>query len=119
LQKTLARRSAKPIELRLRGVDCSEQFTKTLFVRFESSPELEELRQSLGVRARGFDPHLSLLYKKLPMQTKRQFAGSIRLPFSTVTFDTIQIVHCPSPTVTRSDVESWKILNSQPLAASS
>ena len=111
--------TGKPLQLRVLGVYCSAQFTETLFVRLEPCPELTVLRQSLGVHARGFDPHLSLLYKKLPMVTKRQLAASIRLPFSTVTFDAVQIVHCPSPTTTRRDVESWKILASRRLEAAS
>jgi hypothetical protein len=75
------------------------------------------LRGSLGVAVSGFDPHVSLLYKKLPMKRKTQLASSITLPFSTVTFDTVQIVRCSLPVRTRSDVESWQILGSQALEA--
>ena len=107
----------EPIRLRERGVHGAARFSKTLFVRFEPTPEWKELRKSLGITATTFDPHLSLLYKNLPMEKKTQLAASIRLPFSTVTFDTIQVVHCLSPTGTRADVESWKVLASQRLEA--
>jgi len=115
--KTFARLSAKTIELRARGVDFSARFTRTLFVRFDSRSELVALRASLGARADEIDPHVSLLYKKLPMKRKTQLASSITLPFSTVTFDTVQIVRCSLPVRTRCDVESWQTLGSQALDA--
>ena len=107
----------EPIRLHGCGVYFATQFTKTLFVRFAPTPELKELRKSLGMPARAFDPHLSLLYKNLPMEQKTRLAASITLPFPAVTFDTVQVVHCPSPTATRADVESWRVLASQRLEA--
>ena len=57
--------AAGPIELRAAGVHFTAKFTRTLFVRFDSSPPLEKLRESLGlVGGAAFDPHVSLLYKK-------------------------------------------------------
>ena len=77
------------------------------------------MRGSLGGAGSGFDPHVSLLYKKLSMERKTQLAASIRLPLFAVTYDTLQIVRCPSPTATRTDVESWKVIASQRLEATS
>ncbi len=71
-ERPLAGLIAAPIELPVRGVDFTAKFTQTLFVRFDSKPELEQLCDSLGLEKYGaqpFDPHLSLLYKKLPVAT--------------------------------------------------
>ena len=107
--------AAGPIRLRPVGIFASATFTKTLFVRFARTSAVEHLRQSLGLYDRQYDPHLSLLYRTLPMEHKRRLAESISLPFSTVTFDKIPIVRCTNPTRTRADVEAWEYLRSNKL----
>jgi len=101
-----------PISLRVSGIGFSSKFTKTLFVRFKSSKSLEKLVVDLAqeTRSRGksaYDPHLSLIYKKMPTSAKKELTSAIQLPFSTVLFDSIKAVRCASPTKTRSDVEAW------------
>lgn|GEM_PF-657418 len=97
-----------PIRLRVVGISSSSIFTKTLFVRFDSNPGLEELRKTLGVNAGDYDPHLSLLYCRLPAGERSRLVRGIKLPFSSVGFDKISVVRCPSPTENRSEVESWE-----------
>ena len=55
-------------------------------------------------------PHLSLLYNKLEAAARRELAASIIVPFSEVTFDRIKAVRCVSPTQSRADVESWRVI---------
>jgi len=102
--------AAGPIRLRKVGTFFSSVFTKTLFVRFELTPALESLRLALGMNDVRYDPHLSLLYRKLPMEDKARLARSVSLPFATITFDRIAFVRCVSPTRHRADVESWQFL---------
>lgn len=54
------------ITLKSIGTFSSQVFTKTLFVRFAPDRALQALRSSLKMRAEKYDPHLSLLYCKLP-----------------------------------------------------
>ncbi len=109
--KTLPQLTApEPITLRPVGIFFSSRFTKTLFVRFEITPALQNLRRTLGLSGAAFDPHLSLLYRKLPGPEKAQLAALVSLPFSTVTFDRIALVQCVSPTQNRADVEAWQLL---------
>ncbi len=61
------------------------------------------------------DPHVSLLYKKLPRATKKELAAVMKLPFRTVVFDSIAAVRCVSPSRTAADVESWRILGKKSL----
>jgi hypothetical protein len=111
--------SADALELRLLGVGWSEQFTRTLFVSFELSPGLAQLRDSLGMATAGFDPHLSLLYKEMPLGEKKQIASAISLPFARVVFDAIEAVRCADRTSTRADVECWETIASKALHANS
>ena len=109
----LANATGAPLELPVRALACSEQFTKTLFVRFAETPELAALRDSLGMEAAGFDPHLSLLYKEMPLAEKEQLASAIALPFTSVTFDLIEAVRSPDEPVTPANIPTWKTLASQ------
>ena len=106
-----------PVRLNVHHVAFSAKFTKTLFVCFEPN---QALRKLLAALARATDsretslrdPHVSLLYKKLPASVKKELASTIRLPFRKVTFDLLKVVSCKSPTQTASDVRGWR-----PLAA--
>jgi 2'-5' RNA ligase len=107
--------SLRPIRLSARDVSFSSEFTKTLFVRFKSSDALRKLVAALSRAGKSAtkapsDPHVSLLYRKLPRATKKELAAVMKLPFRTVVFDSIAAARCASPSRTKTDVEAWKIL---------
>jgi hypothetical protein len=104
-----------PIKLKTLGIFWSATFTKTLFVRMPATAELEALRASLGQDKQLPDPHLSLLYKRMPAEEQSRLAARMVLPFSSVTFDTVQAARCPNPTTTHADVESWETIASSRL----
>jgi len=56
------------------------------------------------------NPHLSLLYKKIPPVVRSELADSINVPFSEVTFNALQAVRCILPTQNRTDVEAWRAI---------
>ncbi len=113
---TLAGLTTGPLELRVVGVAFTAKFTKTLFVRFASSPALLQLRASLGARPdRSFDPHLSLLYKKLSEEEQARLVAEIRVPFATVIFDRVAATRCRLPVATPADVAVWKSIASRRL----
>jgi len=116
-RKALRRVKAGAVHLRVGRVSFSSKFTKTLFVRFHSNAALEKLVVDLVGDARALrDPHLSLLYKKLPSWVKRELAAAIKLPVRQIAFDSLQAVHCPMPTETPAAVGSWRIIASRKLA---
>jgi len=120
LNKVLKQISLRPIRLTTSGVAFSSAFTRTLFVRLKSSPLLRKLVTDLGRAAKSpakapRDPHVSLLYKKLPRATKKELAAVMKLPFRTVVFDSVAAVRCVSPSRTAADVESWRILGKKSL----
>ena len=103
------------IELSIHNIGFSEEFTKTLFVQFATNTTLQQLGDAIW-KATGagdrylIDPHLSLLYAKLPPETKQRLADKIRLPFREVCFTSICAMRCARPTTTASEVERWKLL---------
>jgi hypothetical protein len=110
-----AARECKVIGLTPLGIDQSDEFIKTLFVRFAMSVELRKIGDIICEAANDssqyeLKPHLSLLYKNLPVATRRELAASINVPLSEVTFDAIKAVRCVSPTRSRVDVEAWHVV---------
>jgi len=104
-----------PIEVKALGVRHSGEFIKTLFVQFALNRKLERLNEMIRSAAQDspnyqLKPHLSFLYKKMSALARRQLAGSIEVPFSDVTFDSIKAVRCASPTKRPSDVEAWHVV---------
>jgi len=108
-KKVLQQIRARPIRLSVRGVAYSPKYTKTLFVRFKSAPQLRKLTADLARKA-AIDPHVSLLYKKIPQSAKKQLAAVIKLPFRNVVFDTVAAVRLKLPVRTGADVRKWKIV---------
>lgn len=110
----------KPLRLSVAGLDCSEAFTRTLFVQFQPDPLLarlsEELRSASVSRLEyELNPHLSLLYKSMLPEKKNEIMDSIRLPFTEVDFDAVKAVLSPAKIETREDVESWRVVATQHL----
>ena len=110
-----AAREYQPIKLKTLEVDQSSEFIKTLFVQFAPSGKLQRLNESIREAAQdssqyGLQPHLSLLYKKMPAVARRELADSIKVPFSEVIFDALKAVRCISPTRSRGDVEAWRVV---------
>ena len=114
-KKVLKQIALRQIRLTARGVGFSSEFTRTVFVRFKSSDALRKLvadfSRKAKVRAKApTDPHVTLLYKKLPRAAKKELAAVMKLPFRSVVFDSIAAVRCASPSRTKADVQAWKIL---------
>jgi 2'-5' RNA ligase len=115
-----AARECKLIRLTPLGSDQSDVFIKTLFMQFPLSPELRKINDIIRDAAKDssqyeLKPHLSLLYKNLVAETRRELAASITVPFSKILFDSLQAIRCFSPTENRADVEAWEVIASRML----
>jgi len=109
-----AARECKLTGLTPLGIDESDEFIKTLFVRFAMSAELRKINGIIRQAANDsshyeLKPHLSLLYKNLAAATRSELAASITVPFSEIPFDSLQAIRCVSPTQVRADVEAWEL----------
>jgi hypothetical protein len=110
----------EPFRLSVRNIQCSDEFTKTVFVAFEPSPSLSRLSAALQLASAFHDeyqlnPHLSLIYKEMTPEARTDVAASIRQPFTEVTFDCAKAIVCPRPIGSREDVEAWQVVASQKL----
>jgi 2'-5' RNA ligase len=117
-----AARSCMQVQLRVREVNHSSEFIKTLFVQFALSTKLRQLDQIIRTTAQDssdyqLNPHLSLLYKRMSIRGRRLLAGSIEVPFSEVIFDSLKAVRCVFPTQSRADVEAWRVVAEKPLGS--
>jgi hypothetical protein len=116
-----AARKCNPLGLIPIGTDQSDEFIKTLFVQFATSAELRKASDIICEAANDssqyeLKPHLSLLYKSLAAETRRELAASIDVAFSEVTFNAIKAVRCHSPTRTRAEVDAWQIITEEKLS---
>jgi 2'-5' RNA ligase len=116
-EKALSRasRECQRINLKPLGIDHSDEFIKTLFVRFAPDKKLQRLNAIIRAAAQDpvryqLNPHLSLLYKNIPAPVRSELGHSIKLSFSEVTFDGLKAVRCVSPTKSRADVEAWQVM---------
>ncbi len=121
-EKALSRAAheCQPINLKTLQIDYSDEFIKTLFVQFALKTHLPQLNEIIRNTAQDssryeLNPHLSLLYKNVSIQTRRLLARSIKVPFSEVSFDSLKAVRCVSPTQSRSDVEAWRVVGTTEL----
>jgi hypothetical protein len=84
-------------------------------VQFEPDAEVARLssdfrRASAVQNDYELNPHLSLIYKAMARETKRQLAASIRFPFTEVRFDSAKAVISPAKIESRADVEAWRVV---------
>jgi hypothetical protein len=120
-RKLLKTLKLRPVRLRVNRVEFSRPFTKTLFVGFRGGRALEAavsgLSRAMGGRASTPpDPHLSLCYKNLSVNAKRELASIIRLPVKEVVFDMIKTVRCASPTTNSRDIRAWRTIAARKLS---
>ena len=113
LRRAMGGRS--PFRLSIRGISWSDKFTKTLFVEFEPNDQLVQLsadlrRASAVQNEYELNPHLSLIYKIMPDETKKEIASSLSLPFREVRFDVAKAVISPADIKSREDVEAWRVV---------
>lgn len=115
-------RGCERIVLQPLEVNGSSEFTKTLFVRFAVTTQLQRLNQSIRSAAQNssdyqLNPHLSLLYKTISTQDRHLLTHSIDVPFPEVMFGSLKAVRCVSPTQSRADVEAWRVVAEKPLGS--
>jgi len=116
-----AAHGCKRITLKTLEIDHSDDFIKTLFVEFALNAELRRLSNIVRSAAHDLSqyelkPHLSLLYKNMAAATRRKLAASIKVPFSEISFDGLRAIRCISPTLSRADVETWRVVKAASLS---
>ena len=99
-----------PIRLRAAGLGHSREFTRTLFVKFEQNEILTELsrafRKSSADEHYRLEPHLSLVYARIPAERRDRLADDFRLP-GDILFDRVRAMET-GRTASKADVEHWR-----------
>ncbi|HVF70781.1 MAG TPA: 2'-5' RNA ligase family protein [Chthoniobacterales bacterium] len=100
---------------RVAGIGHSEEFTKTLFIQFDPDEGVAALNARFNAASNShdkyeIDPHLSLLYKELPVAEKAALAAELSLPFREVTFESVKAVLSPADIRSRREVEAWQVI---------
>lgn len=108
-------KECEPFRLAVRRINSSDEFTKTLFVEFTAHARLAALteafrRASFSPSDYELNPHLSLIYKEMDPEAKRELAASIVLPFEEAVFDTVKAIISPAKIRSRKDVEAWRVI---------
>jgi cyclic phosphodiesterase-like protein len=103
------------------AINFSNEFTKTLFVKFRPDESLARLNGKLrsasaSPREYQLNPHLSLIYKTMSPETKAEMANSLRLPFDEIRFDSAKAVISPAKIESRADVEAWRVVAEESFA---
>lgn len=109
-----------PFTMQVNGLRYTDTFLKSLFIQLQPSPPLQAMSETIGTQALPvsnyvLDPHLSLLYKRLPESEKQRIVASIQLPNTTISFDEVSVISTPTPTRTAHDVARWQEVHRQKL----
>lgn len=110
-----------PVELSVDRLDYSDRFTKTLFVQFAESAAAQRMSEAArGCYTRpsdyAFNPHLSLIYKRLPETKQRELCQTLSAPRGNYTFDRVRMIETELPIEDAGPVRRWKAIGDFPLA---
>lgn len=104
-----------PLNLRVRGIGCTPEYFRTLFVEFEEDRQLRLLHDRIKAGC-GVDtgyalfPHLSLLYAELPLREKEALARRTAIDRATIRFDGVKVVTPQNAAAGWRDTLRWKTL---------
>ncbi|MBN2427779.1 MAG: HAD-IA family hydrolase [Deltaproteobacteria bacterium] len=89
--------TTEPVTLKVKSLDVSDKFFRSLFVSFEENPTLRHIHQRLQDanpldNGHELTPHLSLLYADIPLEEKKKAAGKVFLDREMMRFNGIRIV---------------------------
>lgn len=103
-------------------LDHTESYTKTLFVQFQDSAAVRQMFETAkGASPQSnyvLNPHLSLLYKKLPEARRRELCDTLHVPMGNYVFDRIRMVETELPIEDDGPVRRWRMVCDEALLGS-
>jgi len=105
-----------PITLAVRGIGCTPEYFKTLFIEFEEHPLLRHIHDRMKQECSDLDPyefapHLSLLYADLPLGEKEALTARTLIDRSELHFDQVKIVTPLNRVEGWRDTMQWQTIN--------
>ncbi len=99
-------------ELTPTTIGITDEYTKTLFVQFEHSAAAEEMYDAIGRLSAPstytLNPHLSLIYKALPLETKQRICDMLELPDGPYRFDRLRVIETEIPLTRGEQIRNWR-----------
>ena len=85
-----------PLKLEYQGAGYSEKFTMSVYLQFRSSSLLDSIFSKIASHSEfttnyKIDPHISLIYKDLPLEEKKYLASNIQVSFNEICFDRVKV----------------------------
>lgn len=105
----------RPMVLKIKTLEASEEFFRSLFIVFEENHRLRHLHQRLQSivlpeKAHELAPHLSLLYADLSLDAKKRAAAQITIDHEEILFTGLKIV-VPAGEKGWRDIRGWKTIS--------
>ena len=102
-----------PIELVAVKIDFTSVYTKSLFVQFDESETSRCIHAAAKTRsAHGssyeFNPHLSLLYKTISLETLSEIRQSLAVPLGPYAFDRLRAIETEIPLTEPEQIKKWR-----------
>ena len=112
----------RPIELSIATLNYEPKFSKTFFIQVNQTPELVQLINRLisaipDAQWPSLDPHLSLLYHSLDVETKHDLAENMTFLRPSIWFDQVQAIAAPSTFETQEHVARLRCVHTHHLTA--
>ena len=104
-----------PITLDAGELRCGDVFSKTLFLTFKPSKDIEALSAFIGDTAGKkknykLEPHLSLAYKDLSRKYREALRREVKVPLGRIRFDRLRAIASERFTTTAGDVAAWRVI---------
>lgn len=101
------------IELTPATVGYTEEYTKTLFIELEQLAAVRRMFEAIGElsatpSAYVLNPHLSLMYKAMPLGMLQEISETLELPDGTYRFDRLRVIETEIPLTRPGQVRNWR-----------
>lgn len=103
-----------PFRLDSQGIGHSDAFYRAIVIEIQANPELRHWQEQLRTRwnptdQRPFMPHISLVYKDMSANKKRELLGAISYQ-STYCFDRLSAIATETSDPAGQQYQSWQVL---------
>jgi 2'-5' RNA ligase len=114
--RTIARGIASlvsPVKLTPMKLDYTSEYTKTLFIQFQESEVVRRMFETIKDRSSQplnhvLNPHLSLLYKTMPVATQAEICRTLDVPKEIYFFERLRAIESEIPLTQPEQIKRWR-----------
>jgi hypothetical protein len=102
-----------PVELTPMKLDYTSEYTKTLCIQFQESEVVRRMFDAIKDRSAQplnyvLNPHLSLLYKTMPVATQAELSRTVDVPKGIYFFDRLRAIETEIPLTQPKQIKIWR-----------